>query len=118
MSRRKSTKVSAAVALALAVVAGGLVGPSGASAATPTSSTRHVQKVGTGAYTPTPTGSGAPASIATEIPKAFGPEAAEGAGAKAATAGATGANRSLSRKNNRAGRSSAVAGVADSAAGP
>ncbi len=116
MSRRSPTKVSATIALALAVVAGGLVGPSGASAAAPTSSTRHIQKVGTGAYTPTPVGSGAPASIATEIPKAFGPEASEGAGLAATSSSAGGVNRSLSSKH-RAAKTNA-AGAADSAAGP
>jgi hypothetical protein len=61
---RTPTRVSATIALAIATVAGGLVSASTAAAA-PAPNTRHIQKVGTGHYTPTGTGSGLPAPIAT-----------------------------------------------------
>jgi hypothetical protein len=101
--------VSATIALALALVGGSLVASTSAAAAT-TGTTRHILKVGTGAYTPTGTGSGAPASIATEIPKAFGPEASEGDAARAATAGPVGPNRSLAPRN-RASLSGSAGGA-------
>jgi hypothetical protein len=82
------------------MVAGALVSGSSAAAA-PAPSTRHIQKVGTGQYTPTGTGSGLPGPIATEIPKPFGPEASEGGNAaRAATAQPAGPNRSLAPRGH------------------
>jgi len=109
---RTPTRVSATIALAIVTVAGGLVSASTATAA-PVPNTRHIQKVGTGQYTPTGTGSGLPAPIATEIPKPFGPEANEGAGAARTAGHSVTVNRSLSP---RAGAGKA-AGAA-TAAGP
>jgi hypothetical protein len=97
LSRRNLSVVAAAI---LAAATLSVAGSTSASAA-PTTSTRHVQKVGTGAYTPTPTGSGAPAAVSTEIPQAFGPEAGD-AGAPAARAAANrpaAPDRSLSRRH-------------------
>src|SRR5262245_25038379 len=106
---RTPIRVSATIAFAIATVAGGLVSASTVAAA-PAPNTRHIQKVGTGQFTPTGTGSGLPAPIATEIPKPFGPEASEGGGAAAARTAAqpAGVNRSLSPRN-RAGKATGPA---------
>ncbi len=112
MSPRTPTKVSATIALAIATVAGALVSASTAAAA-PAPSTRHIQKVGTGQYTPTGTGSGLPGPIATEIPKPFGPEASEGGNAARATAQPAGPNRSLAPRGH-AGAGKAAGAVTNS----
>ncbi|MEU7873054.1 hypothetical protein [Dactylosporangium sp. NPDC049140] len=70
-----STRRSVVAAAALATVLGSLTLPGSASAAS-AANTRHVQKVGTGSYKVTGTGTGEPASINTEIPRDAGPEAA------------------------------------------
>src|SRR5256885_719700 len=87
-----STRRTAAAAAALLTVLGSLTVASSAAAA-PAANTRHVLKVGTGAYTPTGTGSGDPASISTELPRDAGPDAA--GLAKATVRRAGGAHRSL-----------------------
>src|SRR5947209_14296381 len=117
MSFQHSRKLSTITALSLAAALVSFAGASSASAA-PSTSTRHIHKVGTGAYTPTPVGSGAPAAVSTEIPKAFGPEAAD-AGATAthaATARPSAPDRSLSRGHGTA--ATARPGAAASAAQP
>jgi hypothetical protein len=83
MSGKAQVGVSAVTAVVLAVALGTLTAATSASAA---SSTRHIQKAGTAAYQPTPTGSATIASISTEIPRAFGPEAHEESEAKALSA--------------------------------
>ncbi|MFI5908547.1 hypothetical protein [Dactylosporangium sp. NPDC051541] len=88
MSRRRGVVAAAA----LATVLGSLTLPGSASAA-PATSTRHVQKVGTGSYKVTGTGSGEPAAISTELPRDAGPEANELA--RAANRRSPGAHRSL-----------------------
>src|SRR5262245_4503072 len=76
---------------ALVTVLASLGVPAGASAA-PGASQRLVHKVGTGSYRVTGTGSGLPASLATEIRRDAGPDE----GFAAATAAAPeGAHRSL-----------------------
>jgi hypothetical protein len=85
-----------AVALVAALTTAAVPGSASATgnqAVAPTSVTRHIQKVGSAAYTPVPAGSGAPAAISTEIPKAFGPEAQGGGDVANAVAGTT--NRSM-----------------------
>ena len=97
MSPLHRRNLSALAAAILAAATLSVAGSTSASAA-PNVSTRHVQKVGTGSYTPTPAGSGAPAAVSTEIPQAFGPEANdEGAGIAAARPAAP--DRSLSRRH-------------------
>jgi hypothetical protein len=59
--------------------------------------TRQVHKVGTVAYTPTSSGSGAPAPLSTEIPRAFGPEAESGA--RNSSASTPGPNRSFASRH-------------------
>ncbi|HKT00295.1 MAG TPA: hypothetical protein VJT31_12250 [Rugosimonospora sp.] len=73
----------AGLGVAALVAAFGAVAASASvsSAAPPASNTRHIQKIGTAAYKPVPVGSGAPASVSTEIPKVFGPEAQDSASA-------------------------------------
>src|SRR6185312_10824585 len=76
---------------AFAIILASLGVPSSASAA-PAASPRLVHKVGTGSYKVTGTGSGLPASLATEIRQGADPDA----GFAAATAAAPlGAHRSL-----------------------
>jgi hypothetical protein len=74
-----------------------------ASAAPPAAapSARLIHRSGSAAYAPTPTGSGALASLSTEIPRAFGPEA--GASARGA------AQRSLNPDRSFAARHAATA---------
>jgi hypothetical protein len=84
MSGRTPVRAGATAAVVLAMVLGSLSAATSAAAA---ASTRHIQKVGTAAYQPTPTGSGSIASISTEIPRAFGPEAHEASGVEALSAG-------------------------------
>jgi hypothetical protein len=80
-----------AVAVANAASATALSGtPAGASPAV-----RHIQKVGTAAYKAVTVGSGAPASVSTEIPAAVGPDAQNSG---PAGAGAAGTNRSMAPK--------------------
>src|SRR5689334_15806000 len=99
MSIPITPKLAGLGAVVLAAALGGAAVATSASAtpsakAAASSTTRHIQKVGTAAYKPVTSGSGAPASVSTEIPKAFGPEASEGA--KAASAASAGVlNRSL-----------------------
>jgi hypothetical protein len=113
MSRKTPPKLSAISALVLVAAVGALVvGSSSSATAAPGTSTRHIQKVGTAAYKPTPTGSGAPAPLNTEIPRAFGPEAQDSA--RAATR-PLGANRSLAPKG-AARAAKADAAVASGAA--
>lgn len=89
-----STRRSVVAAAALATVLGSLTLPGGASAAPAAgAAVRHVQKIGTGSYKVTGTGTGVPASIATELPRDVGPEA-DGL-ARAANTPARGAHRSL-----------------------
>jgi hypothetical protein len=102
-------------------------GATSASAAPTASSVsvRHIQKAGSASYKPSSNGSGAPAALSTEIPRAFGPEAQEGADAASRAANGTnanarggnaaGSNRSLSRTHGGTGASSAPA-VASAAA--
>jgi len=108
---RTPTRVSATIALVIATVAGGLVSASTAAAA-PAPNTRHIQKVGTGHYTPTGTGSGLPASISTEIPKPFGPEASEGGNAARTANQSAGVNRSLAPRNHAGAGKAAGAATA------
>src|SRR3954452_1147265 len=103
MFRTRSLVVGAAFAIILA----SLGVPSSASAAPP-ASPRLVHKVGTGSYKVTGTGSGLPASLATEVRQDDGPDAG-----LAATAAATaGSHRSLapSRGAPRASKGAASAG--------
>jgi hypothetical protein len=96
MSRRSIAAPAAAVALSTVI---GLLGLPGAASAAPTPaapSIRHVQRVGTGAYTPTPTGSGLPGPLSTEIPQAFGPDE----GLAAAAVAIPGADRSMARPSH------------------
>ncbi len=107
MSLHGRRRFSAFAALVLGVGLLPFAGGTGASAApaSPSVTTRHIKVAGSAAYRPTPTGSGAPAAINTEIPKPFGPEASEGGGAaaaRAATRGAAGVDRSLSRAHRTA----------------
>jgi hypothetical protein len=102
MTLSSPTKVSAIAAAVLAAAFGTFMltsapGAAGAVAA-PSSSVRHVQKVGSAAYEPRAAGSGALGSISTEIPKAFGPEAHEGLNASAARP--AGPDRSLARQHD------------------
>jgi hypothetical protein len=109
--------MSALAAVVLATVVGGVAVADTASAA-PAPNTRHITRGGVAVYQPTPVGSGAPASVSTEIPKAFGPEAAAGAPAAAAvTAGSSGPHRSLAPRADARAKS-AAAEVAPSAASP
>jgi hypothetical protein len=90
-----SKRSVAAAAVALGTVIG-LLGLPGAASAAPTSAApgvRHVQKVGTGAYRPTGTGSGLPGPLSTEIAQGAGPDE----GFAAAGPSATGADRSMAR---------------------
>src|SRR5690348_6705266 len=83
MSLSSRRKLGAAAALVLGVGMLPFIGGTSASAApkAPTVTTRHIQRAGSASYKPTPVGSGDPASISTEIPKAFGPEANQDAAA-------------------------------------
>jgi hypothetical protein len=118
MFRRTPAKVSATGAVILAMVLGSLAGATSASAAA-TPSTRHIQKVRTGTYTPTPTGSGTPAAISTEIPKAFGPEAQAGQAASRATGSrSAGVNRSLAARDRAGSTSSAGAATSSAPVSP
>jgi hypothetical protein len=98
MSSLSRRKLSAAAALILGVGLLPFMGGTSASAApkAPTATSRHIQRAGTGTYKPTPVGSGDPASISTEIPQAFGPEAHEDAAAAARGRNTAGTNRSMS----------------------
>jgi hypothetical protein len=120
MSLPSRRKLSAVAALVIGIGMLPFAGGTGASAAPAASSvtTRHIKKAdGTASYKPSPNGSGLPAALNTEIPKAFGPEAQEGAdaaanaaAARAAAANTAGPNRSLSSKHGaRAGAASVVA---------
>jgi hypothetical protein len=103
MSRRRGVVAAAA----LATVLGSLTVPGGASAA-PAAATRHVQKVGTGSYKVTGTGTGEPASISTEIPRDAAPAATEPPRAPPRPAG--GAHRSLAPARGAAPAGPSVAG--------
>jgi hypothetical protein len=94
---RSPTAATVTAAVAALLVAGSLVAGSAASAA-PAANVRHVQKVGTGAYRPTGTGSGLPGPLSTEIPQAHGDDAGLAA---SALAGPAGADRSLASKSGR-----------------
>ncbi|MEN3310660.1 MAG: hypothetical protein V7603_6862, partial [Micromonosporaceae bacterium] len=83
--------------------------------AAPVGSVRHVQRVGTAAYRPVPVGSGAPASVSTEIRKGFGPEAQGSAAAGASAAAAGVVSRSLAPKG--AARAAKARGAAVAVAG-
>src|SRR5207244_6112401 len=93
-----------------------------AAPAAPPEPTRHTQKAGTGSYKPLPNGTGDPAAISSEIPKAFGPEAHDGEDAAAAAtargSNATGTNRSQSLTHGAKGANRAAAGSVTSAAAP
>ncbi len=97
MTHKKVTRYLAVVALTVAAAAVAVVSTTSASAAiTATPSVRHIQKVGTAAYQPRPTGNSDVGSLSSEIPRAFGPEAQEGADAQAQSATAAPAlNRSM-----------------------
>ncbi|MEN3305737.1 MAG: hypothetical protein V7603_1939, partial [Micromonosporaceae bacterium] len=76
MSITISPKLAGLGAVALVAALGTAVVATSASATAPSSKTaapvgsvRHVQRVGTAAYRPVPVGSGAPASVSTEIRK-------------------------------------------------
>ncbi len=86
--------IAAALGSAIVATSASATAPAATTAAT--SSVRHIQKVGTAAYKPVSVGSGAPASVSSEIPKAFGPEAHDGAAPASASASTT--NRSLAPK--------------------
>ncbi|MEN3307082.1 MAG: hypothetical protein V7603_3284, partial [Micromonosporaceae bacterium] len=73
---KSSAKLSVFGAVALVAALGAVAVATSASAtapgsktAAPVGSVRHVQRVGTAAYRPVPVGSGAPASVSTEIRK-------------------------------------------------
>src|SRR5205823_1410783 len=85
MSLPSRRKLAATAALVLGVGMLPFIGGTSASAApkAPTVTTRHIQKGGSASYKPTPNGSGDPAAISSEIPRAFGPEANEDAAATA-----------------------------------
>ncbi|KUL27775.1 hypothetical protein ADL15_33590 [Actinoplanes awajinensis subsp. mycoplanecinus] len=91
-------------ATALATALAWLAVPGNASAA-PAADTRHVQKVGTGSYQVTGTGSGLPASLDTEIRRDAEPDA----GLTAAT-GPSGAHRSLAPLRRAPGTAKGAAG--------
>jgi hypothetical protein len=101
MSRRNLMRIPA---IAVVLVAAGVAAP--ASAATPAAAApfvRTIQLAGTVANQPRPAGSGDLAALNTEIPKAFGPEAHEGADAAAPaltapSAKGAGVNRSMVRR--------------------
>jgi hypothetical protein len=100
MSGKLRVRASVVAAVALTMVVGTLPAATSASAA-PAPSTRHIHKGGTAAYRPTPTGSGAPASISTEIPRAFGPESSQASSGavRTATSRAHGPGRSMTRQS-------------------
>src|SRR2546421_6144405 len=97
MSLHTRRKLSTAAALLIGVgmlpFAGGM--SASAAPAAPSVTVRHVQKAGSASYKPSPNGSGDPAALSTEITRAFGPEAQDGADA-AAAADARGANAARS----------------------
>jgi hypothetical protein len=118
MSLTRARKISVVAAVALAAASVALVTSATSASATisTTPTTRHIQLVGTAAYQPRPAGTGDLAALNSEIPRAFGPEAQEGAGAKAAAAsGAAPINRSMSTKTHG---SAGVAGDAVTSSGP
>jgi hypothetical protein len=85
-------RLAAGAALVTVVALAGV--PSSAQAATASSpAIRHIHLGGTGAYRPTPTGSGRLGPLSTEIPRTAGPD--EGFGP--ATPGAQGSDRTLAR---------------------
>ena len=124
MSLHSRRKLSAVAALVIGVGMLPFAGSISASAApaAPSVTTRHIQKAGTGSYKPSPNGTGDPAAISSEIPKAFGPEAHDGEDAAAAAtargSNATGTNRSQSLTHGAKGANRAAAGSVTSAAAP
>jgi hypothetical protein len=88
-SRWGTTVAGATVLVAAVLVPAGVssAAPAPTAAAAAAGTTRHIQKAGTAQFKTTPTGSGAPAALSTEIPRAFGPEA-QGADAVVASAAA------------------------------
>jgi len=116
MSRLTLRRIPVVSGVVLATVLGTLVGVAGATAATATtpSSTRHVLKVGTAAYTPVGTGSGALAALSTEIPRK--PEGEEDARAAAARGSGVLVDRSMSQRPATAS-STARVGAGAKAAG-
>jgi hypothetical protein len=106
-------KVSAVTAVILVTVLGTLVSATSATAG-PASATRHVLKVGSAQYKPTPVGSGAPAPLSTEIRRS--PEGAQAA--SAATSRPLGPNRSFGRQAGAAAATSARTAAAEAATSP
>src|SRR5690242_14931038 len=100
MSARNLIRVPAIAAVLIATAA---TAPAAAAASTPTAApfVRTIHLAGTGTFQSRPAGSGDLAALNTEIPKAFGPEANEGADSAAPalaapTAKGAGTNRSMS----------------------
>jgi hypothetical protein len=90
----------AVAAVALSTVLGSLTA-AGSAAAAPTAgtTTRHIQKAGTGSYKVTGTGTGVPTSLSTELPHEAGPDANDLA-KHAGTAAGSGTNRSLAPRRS------------------
>jgi hypothetical protein len=111
MTSHKAKRIYAALAIGLAVASVPILAGATSASATITTTSRHIQKVGTAAYQPRAAGSSDVGSLSSEIPRAFGPEAQEGgASAHAATAQPAGTtNRSMSGQNR------APAGAAEAA---
>ena len=106
MSRSTPMRVILCAGIALATILGTVAATGSASAATTTSVSRTLQKVGVATYTPGAVGSGDLADIDTEIPSFFEEEADAAAAAMAARADARtqsvrkgGPNRSMSGRD-------------------
>ncbi|TML21970.1 MAG: hypothetical protein E6G35_16700 [Actinobacteria bacterium] len=98
MSWHNRRKLSIVTAVAVVAALTPLAGASTASAAP---AGRFIHKTGTAAYRPTPTGTGAPASLSTEIRQEAGPDAASRV---PSGSGSRGSDRSLARQHGaRAG---------------
>jgi hypothetical protein len=87
MSRTTLLRIPAVAAVLIAAAAVSAASPAAAAPAAPF--VRSIQLAGTASFQPRPTGSGDPASLSTEIPAAFGPEAHDGADSGSASANAT-----------------------------
>ena len=119
MSARNLIRIPAIAAVLIATAA---TAPAAAAASTPTATpfVRTIQLAGTSTFQSKSAGSGDLAALNTEIPKAFGPEAHEGAAAAAPalaapSAKSAGTNRSMSR---RVGPLAARAGDETASAAP
>lgn len=108
MSWHNRKKLSILAAAAMVAALAPIASASTASAAT---TSRLIHKTGTATYKPTPTGTGAPAPLDTEIRQEGGPDAA--AAIRGGSSQQKGANRSLSRSHgNRGAGAQAVTSAA------